>query len=57
MFSIVQFNEMDVSDEESDQEISISTPQVIINKTKTLKTAYLLPEKSNQLYCVRNVRL
>jgi hypothetical protein len=57
MFSVVQFNKMDVSDVESDQELSISTPQDIINKAKTLKTADLLPEKSNQLYHVRNVRL
>jgi hypothetical protein len=45
MFSVVQFSKMDVSDEESDQEISISTPQNIINKAKTMKTADLLPEK------------
>jgi hypothetical protein len=54
VFSVVQFNKMNVSDEESDQELSLLTPQDIINKAKTLKTADLLPEKSNQLFYVRN---
>jgi hypothetical protein len=57
LFSVVQFNKMYVFDEESDQELSILTPQDIINKGKTLKTADLLTEKSNQLYRVRNVWL
>jgi hypothetical protein len=48
---------MDVSDEESDKKLSILTPQDIINKARTLKTADLLPEKSNQLNRVGNVRL
>jgi hypothetical protein len=43
--SVVQFNKMDVSDEESDQKLSILTPPDILNKTKTAKTADLLPEK------------
>jgi hypothetical protein len=49
-FSVVQFNKIDVSDEESDQELSILTPPDIVNKAKTVKTVDLLPEKSKQLY-------
>jgi hypothetical protein len=52
MISVVQFNKMDVSDEESDQEFSILAPQDIVIKARTLKTADLLPKKSNQLYHV-----
>jgi hypothetical protein len=44
---------MDVSDEESDQEISILTPP-IVNKVKTVTTADLLSAKSKQLYRMRN---
>jgi hypothetical protein len=46
---------MDVSDEESDQELSILTQPDIINKAKTVKTVDLLPEKSKQLYRMRNL--
>jgi hypothetical protein len=40
---------MDVSDEESDQELSILTLPDIVNKSKTVTIADLLPEKSKQL--------
>jgi hypothetical protein len=48
---------MDVSDEESDQELTIFTPPDIVNKAKTEKTAGLLPEKSKQLYRMRNAMI
>jgi hypothetical protein len=44
---------MDVSGEESDQELSIITPADIVTKPKTLTTADLLPEKSLWPYCMR----
>jgi hypothetical protein len=51
--SEVQFIKTDVSDEESDKELSILTPPDIVNKAKTVKTADLLPEKSKQLCRMR----
>jgi hypothetical protein len=45
---------MDVSDEESDQELSILTPPDIINEAKT---ADMQPEKSNPLYRIRNTMI
>jgi hypothetical protein len=48
---------MDVSDGGSDQELTILIPPNIVNKTKTVTTADLLPEKSKQLYRKRNVMI
>jgi hypothetical protein len=48
---------MDVSDEESEQELSKLTPTDIVNKAKTLTTADLLPEKSKQLYRMANAMI
>jgi hypothetical protein len=48
---VVRFgNKMDVSDEESEQELSKLRPPDTVNKAKTVTTADLLPKKSKQLY-------
>jgi hypothetical protein len=56
LFNVVRFNKMDVSDEESVQELSKLTPPDIVNKAKTVTTADLLPENLKQLYRMRNAR-
>jgi hypothetical protein len=45
---------MDVSDNESDQELSILTPPDIVNKAKTVKTAGLLQEKIKTVVSYEN---
>jgi hypothetical protein len=57
LFGVVQFNKTDVSDGESDQELTIATPPIIVNKAKTVTTANFLPEKSKHLYFMRNAMI
>jgi hypothetical protein len=45
----VQLIKMEVSDEESDKELSILMPPDIVNKAKTVTITDLQPEKSKQL--------
>jgi hypothetical protein len=46
---VFQFNKMDVSDEESGQELSILTQPDIVNRARNVTTVDFLPEKSKQL--------
>jgi hypothetical protein len=48
---------MDVSNEESEQELSKLRPPDIVNKAKTVTTADLIPEKSKQLYRMKNAMI
>jgi ribosomal protein S19E (S16A) len=57
LFSVVRLNKMDVSDKESKQELSKLTPPDNVNEVKTVTTADLLPEKSKQLYGMRNAKI